>query len=547
VAAVDPRRQSPFDRASHEASKGPSLDELTGTFANVDLPETSALLAAVAQLAPDELVRARAKRELRTRTDGLPGWLEHIGEAEVYRAVAMVHVLGDGDNHILAVRFRDQQELTFVVYIDHNMGTVVKDAFVVPGPMAEVLEMMRANIDEDSDVGWQELALQDARSRIVEAIRKGDMLLPPIETDTWPACQPMIEWIARLLPEGGIGYVRPEWSDSARRQLTKRFFSSPEGSRLDDRDHRRLFESLLWFGADYGPGDPMRWSPVAVEILLVNWIPRKIVADSEFLAKAPDLLRSFIRFCHAERGIRSELTVSTLEAVDRYEPEYQRVIRSPRPQGPAALLAEMGVFDSDELWVDDEEDEYDEDEEEEEGEEFDYETVMWELLEDAVGGPSNLSRLNTKPLPDEKFQWAKVPDDVSERVAEVLAICDSCCDELLDVEYRTACRRLLARVATGNPDVFRRRGRSDTAAAAVCLLVGKANDLFSAQRGGMSIKKLMEHFGLSQGSVAQRAGSLVKGTGIPLRDRYSDITLASPALLVSTRRRHILEMRDRLT
>jgi len=352
----------------------------------------------------------------------------------------------------------------------------------------------------------------------------------------------MVEWIARLLPEGGTGYVREEWSDSARRQLTKRFFSSPEGSRLDDRDHRQLLESLLWFGADYGPGDPMRWSSVAVEILLVNWIPRKIVADAEFLGKAPDLLRSFIRFCHAERGIRSELTVQTLEAVDLYEPEYQRVIRSPRPQGPAALLAEMGVFDTDELWGDDEEDDYDDDDEE-----FDYETVMRELLEDAVGGPSNLRKLNTKPLPDEKFQWAKVPDDVRERVAEVLAICDSCCDELLDVEYRTACRRLLARIATGNPDVFRRRGRSDTAAAAVCLLVGKANDLFSAQRGRMSIKKLMEHFGLSQGSVSQRAGSLVKGTGIPLRDRYRDITLASPALLVSTRRKHILEMLDRLT
>jgi hypothetical protein len=228
--------------------------------------------------------------------------------------------------------------------------------------------------------------------------------------------------------------------------------------------------------------------------------------------------------------------------VDRYEPGYQRVIRSPRPQGPAALLSEMGLFDADELWGDDEEDEY-----EDEEDEYDYETVMWELLEDAVGGPRNLSRLNAKPLPDEEFAWANVPLDIRERVGEVLAVCDRCCDELLDVECRTACRRLLARIATGNPDVFRRRGRSDTAAAAVCFMVGKANNLFSAQRGRMSIKKLMGHFGLTQGSVSQRAESLLKGTGIPLRDRYDDFTLASPALLVSSRRRHILETRDRLT
>lgn len=35
----------------------------------------------------------------------------------------------------------------------------------------------------------------------------------------------------------------------------------------------------------------------------------------------------------------------TLDAVDEYEPGYQKLIRSPRPQGPAALLAAMG-FDA---------------------------------------------------------------------------------------------------------------------------------------------------------------------------------------------------------
>jgi hypothetical protein len=58
------------------------------------------------------------------------------------------------------------------------------------------------------------------------------------------------------------------------------------------------------------PGDPQRWSPVAVEILLADWIPRKITARAEQLSKAPDLLRAFIRFCHAEREIRPALTAT---------------------------------------------------------------------------------------------------------------------------------------------------------------------------------------------------------------------------------------------
>ena len=86
-----------------------------------------------------------------------------------------------------------------------------------------------------------------------------------------------------------------------------------------------------------------------MEILLADWIPRKIMASPGQLSKVPALLRAFIRFCHAERGIRPVLTDQTLAAVDEYEPEYQRVIRSPRPQGPMALLAAMGVL-ADEEW-----------------------------------------------------------------------------------------------------------------------------------------------------------------------------------------------------
>jgi hypothetical protein len=48
----------------------------------------------------------------------------------------------------------------------------------------------------------------------------------------------------------------------------------------------------------------MRWSPVKVEILLDDWIPRKIVAPAEYLAKAPDLLQAFIHFAHEEVGLR---------------------------------------------------------------------------------------------------------------------------------------------------------------------------------------------------------------------------------------------------
>ena len=53
-----------------------------------------------------------------------------------------------------------------------------------------------------------------------------------------------------------------------------------------------------------------------MEILLLDWIPRKIVAEAELLATGPELLRAFIRFSHRERGIRAALTDETVRAAD---------------------------------------------------------------------------------------------------------------------------------------------------------------------------------------------------------------------------------------
>lgn len=341
LTVIDPRQRSPFGRASDSESL--SRDELVGSLLAVDLPETTALLTVIGELTDDQMLQRRIRRELAARSHVLPGWLAELPHAEpAQRAVEVVHVLGDGDNVLIGTVLADGSEFTAVIYIDHNMGTLVKDAFVVPLSVDEVVGEVLAAAG-DADVEARDLDPADARVRVTDAIEMSAITFPPIETDTWPSCRPLVEWAAGLLPAGGSGYQRPDWDDAATSALARRFLTSAFGAGYDDDEHQSLLDSLLWFGTDYGPGDPLRWSSVAVEILLLDWIPRKIVADVPFLDKAPDLLRAFIRFCHDERGIRPELTDETLAAVDEHEREYRRLIRSPRPQGPEALLAAMGV------------------------------------------------------------------------------------------------------------------------------------------------------------------------------------------------------------
>ncbi len=432
------------------------------------------------------------------------------------------------------------QELTAVVYIDHNLGTVVKDAFPVPGPVSEVIEHLREAAN-DPDITFGDISLADARARIAEAVRLGAITFPPLETETWPATRPLTEWLLRLLPEGGTGYLRPEWTEAEKTALGNRFFRSRFGSPLDDADHRDLLDQLLWFGTDYGPGDPLRWSPVAVEILLADWIPRKIVANPGYLAKAPRLLRAFIRFCHAEREIRPALTDETLAAVDRYEPEYQRAIRSPRPQGPMALLAAMGLTGQG-PW-----------EAGSTGHQqtrwragpFETERYLLATLAEEAGGEDALNSLDGTPLPEEEFAWDQVPAGLRDRVGEVLAACDRCSDDLLGAEYRTACRRLLGRAAPSLSSMLTGTSRPAAIAAAVCWVIGKGNQRFGQRPGELRVKDLMGYFGLGQSSVSERGYQIMHAAGIHPASTYPAIRLGSPGLLVSARRRRIIELRDR--
>ena len=442
LATVDPRRQNPFDRNADDTAHA-SLDELTATFATIEEPETSALLACIRQLAGAELVRARARRALATRRHPLPEWLAHLGQATVYRAVEMTEPLGDGDDVVVGLRLASGHEFCLLTYIDHNVGTIVKDGFAVPGGAADLMAQLRGK-STDPDIRFADLDLAEARARIDAAVAAGARTWPAYESGTWPACRPLVEWAARLMPPGGLGYQRRDWTDAERTGLAGRFFASEFAADLDDDgDYRSLLDEFIWFGADFGPGDPVRWSPVAVEIIMIDWIPRKLRADVRYLAKAPRLLRAFVRYCHRDRNIRAGLTAETLAAVDHFEPEYQQVIRSPRLQGPAALLAAVGALDpegADDMmtWPVDER--------------ASAERVLAQLAR-AVGGGTVLDSLDDGPLPDEPFDWAGVADDIRPVVTEVLAACDNCCEQLLDVEYRTACRRLLARVAIGDASV----------------------------------------------------------------------------------------------
>jgi hypothetical protein len=521
LEVTDSRSEDPFNRDEQR----PGREDLVESFIGTSYAETTAALMAMRALMPDEIMAARIGRELARRRQPMPEWLVGLGQVRIEPEVwLLTHVLGDGDDYFFGVRLPTGHALSALVYVDHNLGTVVKDAFVVPEPLEDLVEKVTFTMtDPDQTVSAVDAGL--ARAVIEDAIDHGSRLYPPLESDSWPMCRPLVEWLVRQLPEGGTLPERKEWSNEETAAIANDFLTSSFGTGHDDPEERGLLNSVLWFGTDYGPGDPLRWSPVNVEMLLADWFPRKIVAEPAYLAKLPDLLRAFIRYCHRRRDIRHALTEETLAAVDHWEPEYQRTIRTERPQGPAALLAGMfpSTADEDEPSVAD---------------------IMLEGMDRKVGGRFQLENLDDTPLPDEPFEWAGIADDIRPVVQDMLDACDRCADELLDVEHRTAMRRFLSRAAVGDPAAFRRKASPVRGAAAIAWVICRTNGTVGAYWSGLSVQDLLAWFGV-KGSVSQRAEPLLRANGVDPHRLYGSMDLGTPDLLTAERRQEIIAVRER--
>jgi hypothetical protein len=520
LEVTDARSRNPF--ASDEQRT--SLAELVESFVGAPYAETTAALTAIKALVADEVLAARIGRELDSRRHPLPDWLAGLEHSRIEPDVwFMTHVLGDGDDYLIGVTLPSGHALSVLVYVDHNLGTVVKDAFVVPQPLEDLAIKMGTLID-DPDQSLTRTDPATARAAVEAAIDSGARLYPPLTSASWPMCRPLVEWMVRMLPVGGIAPDGREWSEEDRTAIADAFFASPFGAPLDREHERDLLESVLWFGTSYATGDPLRWSPVTVEMLLADWFPRKVIAEPGYLAKLPDLVRAYIRYCHDRNQIRGDLTEETLAAVDQREPEYLRLIHSDRQKAMAGIAE--AILESERVkHLSDEE-------------------IHLEYIAEELGGVDVLMRLDAEPLPDEEFDWSGIGEEARPMVRAILDECDACAEAILDTEHGTAMRRFLAKAARNDPALFRRKGSPIRGAAAVAWVICTGNRTIGPYPSPMTSRELIAHFGIT-GSVSDRAQSLIRAAGIDPHLTYGSLRLGDAGLLVSRRRRELVEDRDR--
>ena len=308
-----------------------------GQLADRPEPDVLALLLAMSVMAPtplDELARVSIAH-LRAQSVPEPLWVRSVGKPRLVDAWISTDELDDQSNVLAAFAYGSRPPHAFNLIIDVNFQGLIRDAFA-----ADEADRVRDKWVRVSGLPVRALTRQALADILGQAIEMYDIYLEPPVSDGARHLMPLLRSRLHLLPKPRR-IETPEVGEDERAALVAEFAASPEAAglgRLDDRPAAEIAGWLVDFACDYGAGDPLRWSPIAVEIMLVDWLPRKVNLDTEEVDVMPDVLRRWVRFSARRKGLSDTVIAETLEAIDTFAPEFGAGMADTDRAGPAKQL-----------------------------------------------------------------------------------------------------------------------------------------------------------------------------------------------------------------
>lgn len=294
------------------------------SFLEFDIAETTVLLHSMSALSEDDLLRARIRRELARRRQPMPAFVADLPRARIAEAWHMDDGFGTGI--ALGVEWPGGEVASMLIYIDHAMGTVVKDAFLLDQPLAYVLQryLDAGATALGGQVGPEPVRLDVARARVEDALENYDRLTPTWTQDFWPACRPLVELLLRTMPEVEDDHDR-EWQPpmSVAVSLTRDFLASSFALDLDSSGPVVRATTAIFDRSDASSNDPLIWDPGVVKTVLTEVLPFDPTLEEADLDVVPEVLPKVILFAHHNLPVTPAVTRQTLVAIDRHLPEFQ--------------------------------------------------------------------------------------------------------------------------------------------------------------------------------------------------------------------------------
>ncbi|MGH2765904.1 MAG: hypothetical protein ACRDKA_08335 [Actinomycetota bacterium] len=296
-------------------------------------PESLAVLLAVTAVAEpplDELARSAAA-DLKPGFV-LPPWADILGREEVREAWRATDAFRDQDAILLAFGYPARDPALATVVVDRTLGRLIKDASVLP-EVGPVVERWR----EQDDVTVESIPVGEAAGEILRALRNTDVTVDPPITEEYALNRAFLAALVRRVPDVEPPPEPEPPPAGVLDRLVDEFLASDEATGLPPVADQAV-HTLITYQGEWRADDPLRWSPTVVEMCLLDWLPRSTVLEDEVLRAIPDTLRALVRFAGTRRSLPGDLVSETLDAIDRFEPEFTRALKSPSAGGPSKSL-----------------------------------------------------------------------------------------------------------------------------------------------------------------------------------------------------------------
>ncbi|MFC0624767.1 hypothetical protein [Kribbella deserti] len=261
--------------------------------------------------------RLPLQRALMTRsrvTADVPAWVERIATFRLTSTVLSEDISGDGLSVVLD--YDDEYHPhTVIVFVDNNLGALVKDVFVGP-PLQQVVEAYQRG----GRVKVRTVRPAVAAGIILQALGETNEYDDPPVTDDFEFFSGLLVNRLTQLPERPIRPpVQARWSGRQRDRLVSDFLAWAGADELPD-DAAGIARLWLDHALDYTAGGPLRVSAVLVELFITQWIPNKVIADSNYSRAVPPVLKAWLRFAAERSEVDQETLAEALDAVDTWSP-----------------------------------------------------------------------------------------------------------------------------------------------------------------------------------------------------------------------------------
>jgi hypothetical protein len=331
--------------AAIDPDRGPALDELAAALAEH---------VAGVDTEPARVVGAVLAGAGLPAGTGLPApeWTSALGTVRPTGGYAYGDRYGDQTGYVATFGYADEAlggpEHAVVFLVDHTLG-LVKDIVVI-APAAAVLDQIRADEDEMTWSAPLELGAVGAAAHAY--LRATDLADELPGSDSLAANRYLAGRRLALLPAAEPASA-PEPSPAAD-ELVAQFLESPEarlsGLARATGARREAVSFGLGLCVDFAGargGDPLRWSPRAVEAFLLDWVHQRAVLDGEDAATLPDVVGAWVSWAGRRIGLPEAAVAATLDRVDKLRAEFGRLCSTGERQSPAvratARLVAEGV------------------------------------------------------------------------------------------------------------------------------------------------------------------------------------------------------------